>query len=292
LQKSQTILEEMNMTAWIRRHQLLSYFILAYFLMYAALFGYILLRPGQPLEAWSVAWALGIFSPTISAVIVSAILGGWAEVKHLLAGFACWKVGARWYLAALFLILGPVVIALAYIALGHPPVGLRPGTTIPSLLGTILFIFFSGPLAEEAGWRGFALPRLQEKHNALVSSLILGVIWTFWHLPLFFLTGATQVSIPLPIYLVLVVTVTLYITWLYNNTRGSLVITVLAHFSYNLEGTILTGVISLMPAMVFYMTAGPLLFLIVVGIIAYFKPKFFSRKPAAELPFLRKETVS
>lgn len=74
---------------------------------------------------------------------------------------------------------------------------------------------------EEAGWRGFALPRLEGKYNALLSSLILGVIWTFWRLPLFYLTGATQMSIPMPIYLGLVVTVSVYLTWLYNNTGAA-----------------------------------------------------------------------
>jgi membrane protease YdiL (CAAX protease family) len=150
------------------------------------------------------------------------------------------------------------------------------------MLGTILFTLFSGPLAEELGWRSFALPRLQSKHNALVSSLILGVIWTCWHIPLFFVTGATQMSIPFPIYLVLVLTITVYLTWLYNNTRGSLIITVMGHFIYNMTG-FLTGVLGLMPAMLFYMTAGPLLGLIVVAIIFVFGPRLLSRQPLAEI---------
>jgi uncharacterized protein len=280
------------MLTLIRKHQLISFFFFSYLIMYAAYFGYILLQPGQPLQAWSVVWALGVFSPTISAVIVSAVIGGWTEVRHLLAGFTRWKVAFKWYLAATFLLLGPIVIALVYIALGNPSSGFRPGVTIAMLPGIILFQFFSGPLAEEAGWRGFALPRLQEKFNALVSSLILGVIWTFWHLPLFYLTGASQLGIPMPIYLVLVTTICLYLTWLYNNTRGSLVITVLGHFAYNLSSTLVTGAIALMPAMLFYMTAGPLLFLVVIGIIFYFKPRYFSRKSVGELPIQGSQTTS
>lgn len=275
------------MKTWIRNHQLISFFSLSYAIMFGVMFGYIFLQPGQPLEPWSLVWALGTFSPSISALFLSWIIGGWADVSRLLTGFTRWKVGLGWYFAAAFLLLAPFVIALVYIALGHPAEGLKPGVTVQSLLGTILFVLFSGPVAEEAGWRGFALPRLQTKYNALVSSFILGVIWTFWHLPLFFLTGATQMSIPMPIYLVLVVTVTTYLTWLYNNTRGSLIITVLAHFAYNLTGTLITGIISLMPAMVFYMTAGPLLFLVVVGVVIYYKPRYFSKKPATELPFHR-----
>jgi uncharacterized protein len=267
---------------WIRKHQLIAYFAIAYAIMFGVLFTFIGLFPGRPLQPWSLVWFLSIFSPSFSALIVSWFIGGKPEVKRLFSGFARWKVGWRWYLAAAFLFLGPLVIALVYIALGHPFLGLKPGTTFLSMLGTILFTLFSGPLAEELGWRGFALPRLQSKHNALVSSLILGVIWTCWHIPLFFVTGATQMSIPFPIYLVLVLTITVYLTWLYNNTRGSLIITVMGHFTYNMTG-FLTGVLGLMSAMLFYMTAGPLLGLIVVVIIFVFGPRLLSRQPLAEI---------
>ena len=99
-------------------------------------------------------------------------------------------------------------------------------------------------------------------------------------------------GIPLPIYLFLVITITIYLTWLYNNTRGSLIITVLAHYCFNLTGLFITGAVSLMPAMLFYMTAGPLLFLAVVGIVIYYKPKYLSRKPLAELPFQKENNGS
>jgi uncharacterized protein len=275
------------MKSWMCRHQLISFFVLTYAIMYGVMFGFIYLRPGQPLQPWSLVWAVGIFSPTISAIFLSWMIGGVTEVKHLLAGFTRWKVGVGWYLAALFLLLGPLVIAMVYIALGHPPVGLRPGVTLFSLLGITLFQLFSGPIAEEAGWRGFALPRLESKHGALVASLILGAIWTFWHLPFFYMTGATQMGIPMPIYLFLVVTITIYLTWLYNNTRGSLAITTLAHFTYNLSSTLIAGAVMLMPAMIFYITAGSLLFLVVIGVVIYYGPRNLSKKPVTELPFVR-----
>jgi uncharacterized protein len=107
-------------------------------------------------------------------------------------------------------------------------------------------------------------------------------------LPFFYLTGATQMGIPLPIYLFLVLTITIYLTWLYNNTRGSLVISTLAHFTYNLSSTLIAGAVILMPAMMFYMTAGSLLLLVVIGVIIIYGPRKLSRKPDSELPFLRK----
>jgi membrane protease YdiL (CAAX protease family) len=278
---------ETVMKAWVQKHSLIAFFILTYAIAFSVTFAYIILRPGQPSQPWSPEWFLNAFSPTISALILSWIVGGGAEVKRLLSGFTRWNVGFRWYLAAAYLFLGPLAFALIYGALGNPISGIQPGMTSSVFLGQLVFSFFSGPLAEEAGWRGFALPRLQSKYNALVSSLILGVIWCFWHLPLFFLTGSSQQSIPFPVYLMLVVTLGIYFTWLYNNTRGSLIITVLAHFSFNLSGGFIAGTLGLLPPMVLYIAAGSMLLLSVIGVVFYFGGKTLSRKSDGELPFRR-----
>ena len=275
------------MKAWIQKHQLLAFFSLTYAIAFGVTFTYIYLQPGQPSQRWSLNWFLNAFSPTISAILLAWIIGGGNEVKRLLSGFTRWKVGLRWYFAAAFLFLGPLAFALVYAALGNPVAGIEPGLTIPMVLGQLIFTLFSGPLAEEAGWRGFALPRLQSKYNALVSSLILGVIWCCWHIPLFFLPGASQQSIPFPIYLMLVVTVGVYFTWLYNNTRGSLIICVLAHFSFNMSGGFIAGTLGLLPPMVLNIAAGSMLLLIVVGVVLIFGGKTLSKKPAGELPFQR-----
>ena len=276
---------------FIKKHQLIAFFTLTYLITFIVEFGFIYLYPNTPLKPWSLVWFLGIFSPTISALIISWIIGGIPEVKHLLTGLTRWKIGFRWYFAAAFIFLAPLGICLIYLALGNSYSGPKQGETILTMLGTIVFTLFSGPIAEEMGWRGFALPRLQSKYSALVSSLILGVIWTCWHIPLFFVTGATQMSIPFPIYLLLVTTIAIYLTWLYNNTHGSLIVTMLAHFAYNMTG-FLTGVLLLMPQMSFYMTAGPLLALIVIGIVIVFGPRYLSKKPVTELPFRRENTNS
>ena len=273
--------KESAVKAWIQKNPLISFFVLTYAIAFGTAFAYIYLQPGQPTQRWSLSWFLNAFSPTISALIISGIIGGWKEVKHLLSGFTRWKVGWGWYLAAAYLFLGPLVFAIVYIALGNPINGLQPGTTASMLVGQIVFTLFSGPLAEEAGWRGFALPRLQAKYNALVSSLILGVIWCCWHIPLFFLPGSSQQGIPFPIYLLLVVTLGIYFTWLYNNAQGSLIITVLAHFSFNMSGGFIAGTLGLLPPMVLYIAAGSMLVLSVVGVVLYYGARSLSRKPAA-----------
>ena len=82
----------------------------------------------------------------------------------------------------------------------------------------------------------------------------------------------------------LVTTVAIYLTWLWNNTRGSLIITVLAHFCFNMTG-FLTGPLGLMPAMLMNMVAGGLLGLVVIGVVVVYGPRYLSKKPVRELPF-------
>lgn len=275
------------MKAWIQKHQLLVFFTLTYVIAFGVTFAYIYLQPGKPSENWSLNWFLNAFSPTISALLISWMIGGWDEVKRLLSGFTRWRVGWFWYFAAAFLFLGPLVVAFVYGALGNPIPGIAPGMTAPVILSQVVFTLFSGPLAEEAGWRGFALPRLQSKYSALVSSLILGVIWCCWHIPLFFLPGSSQQGIPFPIYLLLVVTLGVYFTWLYNNSRDSLIITVLAHFSFNLSGGFIAGTLGLLPPMILYIAAGSMLVLTVILVVFIYGGKTLSRKPTGERPIAR-----
>jgi uncharacterized protein len=112
---------------------------------------------------------------------------------------------------------------------------------------TFLLIFFGGgPLGEEPGWRGFALPRLQSRYGALRATLILGVVWTFWHLP-DFLTSAQRGGpgaplsiwyINLTIFFLMVMSMAFLFTWVSNHTKGSLFIALLLHASINTFGSV------------------------------------------------------
>jgi membrane protease YdiL (CAAX protease family) len=278
------------MKSWIRAHSLISFFCLTFLIMYTVQFAAIYLGRSADVQHWSLVWFLSIFSPTFSACIISWVIGGWTEVQRLLSGYVRWNVGLRWYLATLFLFGGPLIIGIIYVALGNPVPGPDPQLTFLGVAGQLFFNLFSGPIAEEGGWRGFALARLQEKFNALVSSIILGTIWASWHIPMFFMPGSDQASIPFSLYLILNIAFATYITWLYNNTRGSLLITILAHFCINISGFTIVNRLGLMPSMNLYnMTAGPLLIVSLILMIVYFGPQHFSRKPISELPY-RRET--
>jgi membrane protease YdiL (CAAX protease family) len=107
-----------------------------------------------------------------------------------------------------------------------------------------LFILLFGPLPEEMGWRGYALDGLQARWNALSSSLFLGAAWALWHLPLFFIQGTYQAekgifTTSFWIFMLVMIPMSILITWVYNNTYRSTLSAVVFHFSINLTGEIL-----------------------------------------------------
>ncbi|MGD2205693.1 MAG: CPBP family intramembrane metalloprotease, partial [Anaerolineae bacterium] len=109
------------------------------------------------------------------------------------------------------------------------------------ILPFAIFILFFGPVPEELGWRGYALDRLQMKWSALGSSLVLGVVWALWHLPLFFVDGTYQNNLGVGtlsfwIFMLEVIPKSILITWIYNNNRRSTLSAVLLHFTDNFIG--------------------------------------------------------
>ena len=184
-----------------------------------------------------LGWGFGF-----AAVLMTGLTLGRAAVFTLLKRYFQWRVGWKWYLAAF--LLEPILLALGVYA-NALMTGVAPDfSTIMAykIFGkgaTIwLFIlpFFLTDLVgngEEIGWRGYALPRLQAKHSALTSSLIVGVIWGFWHM-LRFVSPWNPLSFALTLLHNIAFAVTM--TWLYNNTRGSLLLTAIMHASANTAG--------------------------------------------------------
>lgn len=178
----------------------------------------------------------------VASLIMTRLTLGRTGVISLLKRFLQWRVGWKWYLVAFF--LKPLLVALG--VLGHGLVtGIKPDfsdITAYDLFGegaTLwLFVvpFFLIDLitnGEEIGWRGYVLPRLQKKFNALTSSLILGVIWGLWHL-LRFLPHWDPVSFAW--FMVHILAFSVILTWVYNGTKGSLLMVAIMHASSNTAG--------------------------------------------------------
>ena len=112
--------------------------------------------------------------------------------------------------------------------------------------------FGGGPLGEEIGWRGFALPRMQSRFGPLKATLLLSVFWAFWHFPEFFSsaqlggpgTGLSAFYIHLPIFLLMVVALAIIMTWVFNHTGGSVFIAILLHASFDTFGSVVQPLFS------------------------------------------------
>lgn len=182
-------------------------------------------------------------APALAAVIVTQATYGKMAVRDLFRALIQWRVGWVWYLVA---VLGPVVLLLAGQGLTkflgfsatQPE---SQGELIPLAISAFVMSLFSNPW-EEVGWRGFALPHLQKRYTALVSTLIVGVLWGLWHLPLFFWAGNPMAEYPFLPWFISTVAVAFIYTWMYNNTKGSLLLVALFHIMLNTFGVVIGGV--------------------------------------------------
>ncbi|MCL4250064.1 MAG: CPBP family intramembrane metalloprotease [Anaerolineae bacterium] len=224
------------MATLIKRHPLVSFFVIAYVIVWVFSIPSIAISQGWLDPAYSGLRAINIisnFSPAIAAIVVTAVVQGRSGVRALLSRLRSSGIPIYWYAAAVLL---PLVINLV----GQLAAYLISGTSphLPGMSWYLFPVYFAGifvivGLAEEIGWRGFALPNLQHQHTALVSSVILGVLWGLWHLPTWWIPGTVQHDLSLPVYVAGTVGFTIILTWLFNSSEGALVLPVLMHTATN-----------------------------------------------------------
>lgn len=189
-----------------------------------------------PFARASVAVALlALFGPAAAALITAA-LGGGQELRDLGTRVTQWRVPARWYLLTSLLPLPISALAsgLEYLLGAYGPIHRQPIST----LGVVVFVMVVG---EEIGWRGFALPRLLARFGPWSASAILGALWALWHLPLFYLAGMPQFGNPFLPYVGYTIALSIILTFLAQNTRGSVVIATLFHGAVNTLGFVNAG---------------------------------------------------
>ena len=228
-----------------------------------------------------VPFLIGASGPTIMAFVVSAVGGGKPAVKALWKRITYWRVGINWYLAALFI---PALIVLGGIGLNILFGGALPDFKLLSAqwflipIALITGMLLGGPLEEEFGWRGFALVKLQQKYNALTASLIVGVIWGLWHLPAFLIPWSTQHNLPVILFLLHDLALAVLFTWIFNNTGGSVFMSMLAHAAFNLTITVLPVLPSAAGSPLPLAYAIALLYVAALIVLVIFGPKTLTRK--------------
>jgi membrane protease YdiL (CAAX protease family) len=175
---------------------------------------------------------LGTFAPSLVALCLTAVEDGRAGVRALLARMLDSRVAMRWYVFAMgYMGAIKLAVAIAYrVWTGAWP---RLGDTPWYVLPMALLISTPVQAGEEIGWRGFALPRLAARIGLARASVVLGVIWACWHLPLFYLPGMDQCGQSFPLFALEVTALSIAITWLYAHTGGSLLMVMLMHSAVN-----------------------------------------------------------
>ena len=213
----------------ISRYPLISFFVMALLFSWIAVTP-LILNQTLPVEPFQI---LGAFAgPTLSAVIIIAVMEGRAGLAAFFKRYGQWRAGVVWWLIVLFGILLALNVVATFI-LGVSVLTEffnNIGLILPTYMLTLIVGVILGPLWEEPGWRGFALPRLQAQYGPLVGSVILGAIWAVWHIPGY--VGGWMASV-FPALLVYCIGFSILATWVYNHARGSILLMILLHSSSN-----------------------------------------------------------
>jgi membrane protease YdiL (CAAX protease family) len=188
---------------------------------------------------WAVpAEPFGFLAVSVAAVVATAFFGGRAALRAFGVRLVRWRVPVRWYVAAVALPALPAVAALGvHLALGgqHDIHALVPlSATLPLLVSQVV----THLLTEEAGWRGVALPHLRAGLGSLPAGVVLGLLWAGWHVPLFFLAGTRQ-TYPFAGFLVMVVSISVVMTWVWDHTQGSVLVAAVFHAAMNTAWAVL-----------------------------------------------------
>jgi membrane protease YdiL (CAAX protease family) len=155
-------------------------------------------------------------------------LEGRKSVRNLFLGFLKWKINRKWWFASIFIPLGLALASVIAHSLLGGSLDLRYVNVLP-IIFLLLFVqsLTESGIGEEAGWRGFALPRLQKRYGALYASLIVGIVWALWHSPLFYVL---QYSIrEITVFIVMIICLSIVYTWIFNGSGGSLLLIAIIH---------------------------------------------------------------
>jgi membrane protease YdiL (CAAX protease family) len=222
----------------MREHPLLSYFILAYGLSWIVALPYVLSAWGAVSGNYTLIYGLKQWvGPALAGLIMARVMDGKEGQRDLWKSCRQWRAGWQWYL---FILLGvPALLLLGILLQTGTPAsfqGLSPNF-LGTYLVTFVLVFLGVGLPEEIGWRGFALPRMQPRFGPLWGTLLLGILWTFWHLLYFFGPGhgggpntdAAALLKDFFVFFLMVMSLSIVFTWVFNHTRGSVFIAGLLH---------------------------------------------------------------
>ena len=263
----------------MRRHPLVAFFVLAYALSWILESPLVLLGDQVTNTQGFVLTILASNVPSLLAIALTAIVYGRGALRKLLRRLLSWRVEPRWYLVVL---LGPVALTGGMVTLntfvGGSALRFDVSLLIPAVITLAFSIFPGSALGEEIGWRGYALPLLQAGRSALSASLIIGVLWGVWHLPLW-LTGEPGRTPTLYAgFVISAIALSVILTWVYNSTGGSLLMVVVLHATANLPVSLLRDLLgegeATLPVLLYF----GLMVLVAIVVVIAAGPEHLSRK--------------
>jgi len=281
-----------NLKASIKKHAVLTYFFLTLIftwscMLIAAYPGGFPITDEQFEKSGALVYMAMLVGPAGAGLLLTGLLDGRAGFRELFSRLFMWRVGARWYAAALLtapLMIITILLGLSRISLEFQPAILASKDAAAMVLSSIVAGLAVG-LFEELGWTGFAVPRLKRNYGVLGTGLIVGLVWGAWHFPPFWKTDTFSATIPLvlllgqlfswlPPYRILMV-------WVYDRTN-SLPVSVLMHTS------LMSGLNVLVPAelsginLLTWIFAWAVTLWLIVGVLTLFKAKSPSRQTLRE----------
>jgi hypothetical protein len=226
----------------MKRSGLITFYVLTYVLAWG-LAGAFALAP-KPMEAifgpvqlWNPIIFIAIWLPTILGLVCAFAFDGVAGLKDLLHRIFRWRIALRWYLLST---VGIAALALAarfvQAEINHtaaPPV--LDFASWPHLIwyGVSMLVVDPGPIGEDPGWRGFALPRMLNEFSPWLAAHLLGVVWGIWHLPAFYFSGMPQAELPVVQFMIVCIAQTVVMSWISIRAGGAVIPAILVHWAAN-----------------------------------------------------------
>jgi CAAX protease family protein len=265
-----------RLSSVVKRHPIVTFFVSTYALSWLLESPLVLLRDTLTGTQGLVLVLLASNVPSLVAIALTALVLGRGALRKLLGRLLIWRVDPRWYLV----VLGPAALAGGTVALNALVGGPSISVGVPLLTAVVMLAFSIFPgsaLGEEIGWRGYALPRLQAGRSALSASLILGVVWGFYHLPLFFTGQAARPPSLFAPFVISTIALSVILTWVYNSTGGSLLMVVLIHATFNLPLTLMIQPLGSQGTLPFLLWCG-LAVVVAIVVVIVAGPAHLSRK--------------
>lgn len=236
-----------TMANWMRQHRVLCFLVTTYAVTWGVWIP--LAVSGAGVTIGFAPWYLtGLLGPLTGALVTTAIVGGRRDLRELLLRIIRARVDMRWWAIGFGLPLAiaaaTYVVLVAYSMFLLAPVqlpsrvtlGQFDGYPITNVIGTWALLVLVNGIGEETGWRGFLLPQLSQRRSPLAASLIVGVFWAIWHIPAFWITESYRQmpSTMIPVFFVGLMSGAVFLAWLYNRGRSSILLVAVWHGTFNL----------------------------------------------------------